>query len=113
MKYVMSIMQLPFNKILDGSKKIEPRLYDEKRQKVKVCDIIEFVNASTGEKVKCLVKGIAVFENFKDLVTYMPLELFGYDNKEEIRVRLERLATEQEQNEFGVVGFIIEPITVA
>ncbi len=31
MKYVMSIMQLPFNKILDGSKKIEPRLYDEKR----------------------------------------------------------------------------------
>jgi len=43
----------------------------------------------------------------------MPLELFGYDNKEEIRVRLERLATEQEQNEFGVVGFIIEPIAVA
>lgn len=113
MKYVMSIMQLPFNKILDGSKKIEPRLYDEKRQKVKVCDVIEFVNASTDEKVKCLVKGIAVFENFKDLVTYMPLELFGYDNKEEIHVRLERLATEQEQNEFGVVGFIIEPIAVA
>lgn len=110
MKFTMSIMQIPFSKIMDSSKKIELRIYDEKRQKVKVCDVIEFVNASTGEKVKCLVKGLLVFEDFKSLVSFLPASLFGYDSKEEIKLRMERLASEEEQSEYGVVGFVIEPI---
>lgn len=112
MKYTMSILQIPFNKIIEGSKKIEMRLYDEKRQKVRLNDIIEFVNAANGESVKCLVRGILVFESFNMIIDLLPLSLFGYENKDEVKLRIGRLFSEAEQDECGVVGYIIDPINL-
>lgn len=34
MKHKMKLLEKPFNKMLDGSKDIEFRLYDEKRKKI-------------------------------------------------------------------------------
>ena len=42
MLHQMKLKRSPFEKIKDGSKTIELRLYDEKRQKVKIGDFIEF-----------------------------------------------------------------------
>ena len=41
MLHKMKLKLSPFEKIKDGSKTIELRLYDEKRQKVKIGDFIE------------------------------------------------------------------------
>ena len=35
MQHKMKLLEKPFNNILDGSKEIEFRLYDEKRSKIK------------------------------------------------------------------------------
>lgn len=42
MLHTMKLKQEPFEKIKNGFKTIELRLYDEKRQKVQVGDYIEF-----------------------------------------------------------------------
>ena len=45
----------PFNQIKNGLKKIEYRLYDEKRKKLKIGDIIEFQKLpNLNEKIKIL-----------------------------------------------------------
>ena len=42
MLYKMKLNESPFERIKNGTKTIEFRLYDEKRQQVKVGDQIEF-----------------------------------------------------------------------
>ena len=48
-------------------------------------------NSSTGEHLECKVKGIAIFDNFNDLVDALGAEALGYDNKKEVLIRLERV----------------------
>ena len=43
MLHEMKLQNGPFNSIKNGKKTIELRLYDEKRQKVKIRDKIEFM----------------------------------------------------------------------
>ena len=87
----MPMMALPFKKLLDGSKKIDVRLYNEKCQKIRPNDIVEFECADINDKVLCLVKGFVVFESADEMAALLPPEVFGYDDKEEVRVRLNRL----------------------
>lgn len=113
MKHSMPIMKMAFDRIVNGRKKIEMRLWDEKRQELKLNDIIEFICTDTEEKVLCLVHGLAIFENFNDLIDNIPLELFGYDNKEEVKVRINRIYTYGEQLACHVVGIFIVPLQVS
>jgi ASC-1-like (ASCH) protein len=50
MKHEMKLNVEPFNKIKSGKKTIELRLNDEKRQLVKIKDLIEFTNRETEKK---------------------------------------------------------------
>ena len=45
----------PFEKIKNGTKTIEIRLYEEKRKLIRENDIIEFTNRSTNEKIRTKV----------------------------------------------------------
>ena len=51
MKYEMKLNNGPFKKIKDGTKTIELRLNDEKRQLLKEKDLIEFTNRETLEQM--------------------------------------------------------------
>ena len=53
---------LPFQQIKRGEKTIELRLYDEKRQKIKVGDDIIFTNTVTGERMCATVKKLHLFD---------------------------------------------------
>ena len=48
----MKLNASPFEMIKSGVKSIELRLYDEKRQKIKIGDTIIFTNTLTGEKIR-------------------------------------------------------------
>ena len=50
MNHEMRLHDEPFKLIKAGTKTIELRLYDEKRQEIKVGDEIEFTSRATGEK---------------------------------------------------------------
>ena len=113
MKHTMYLMRFSFDKIVNGTKRIEVKLFDEEHQKIKLNDVIEFVCQDTNERVLCLVRGLLVFERCDDLVTLLPSKVFGYDNKEEVRVRLNRRFSFEEQLVNHVLGIIIMPLQVS
>ena len=47
---------------------------------------VEFECADINDKVLCLVKGFVVFESADEMAALLPPEVFGYDDKEEVRV---------------------------
>ena len=53
-------------KIKNGIKTIELRLYDEKRRKLNIGDIILFENRKDNEQIKCRVVKLHLFKNFKE-----------------------------------------------
>ncbi len=52
MKHTMKLRPNPFRMILCGEKTYELRLYDEKRQCIKIGDEIVFVNTKTDEPLE-------------------------------------------------------------
>lgn len=108
MKHIMPMMALPFKKLLDGSKKIDVRLYNEKCQKIRPNDIIEFECDDIKDKTLCLVKGFVVFESADEMAELLPSDIFGYKDKEEVRVRLNRLFLYEDQRKYGVIGIFLD-----
>lgn len=113
MRHVMSLFKFSFDKIVNGTKRIDIRLYEPECQKVRINDVIEYVCADNEEKLYCLVRGILIFERFDDLIELFPAKMFGYDGKEEIKVRVKRAYTFEEQLTKHVVGFIIMPLQLS
>lgn len=109
----MYLMRFSFDKIVNGTKRVEVKLFDEEHQKIKLNDVIEFVCQDTNERVLCLVRGLLVFERCDDLVALLPSKVFGYDNKEEVRIRLNRRFSFEEQLFNHVVGILIMPLQVS
>ena len=68
MKHRMNLNNTPFNLIKNGTKTIELRLNDEKRQLLKENDFIEFTNRVTLEKI--IVK-IEDYINIRILKNYI------------------------------------------
>ena len=62
----MNLQPKYFDFIKDGTKRIELRLYDEKRQSIQLGDIIEFAK-SDNEKFKAEVVGLLRYKSFADL----------------------------------------------
>ncbi len=108
MKHIMKIQAFSFNKILDGSKTIDLRLFDEKHQIIRPNDIIEFVCEELKERVLCLVKAFLVFDTADNMIDVLPPSLFGYPNREEIKVRVRRIFSIEDQLKYSVMGIIIE-----
>lgn len=74
----MSLFPEPFEMIKAGKKTIELRLWDEKRQKLKIGDTILFTNTANGEILKTTVLHLHRFSSFKDLYRTLPLLKCGY-----------------------------------
>lgn len=58
------------------------RLNDEKRQKIKTGDNIEFTNAKTNEKLMCKVLELYYYKNFEELYANHDKVSIGYENTE-------------------------------
>ena len=105
MKHVLSVHEFSFNKIKKGTRRVGVHLLDKQMQKVKLHDVIEMHNVSDGDVLECEVVGIAIFDNMEDLVDAIGPHALGYDNKEEIMVRVNRLFSKEMQDTFNAVGF--------
>lgn len=112
MKHTMYLMRFSFDKIVNGTKRVDIRLLDQEYQKIRLNDVIEYVCQETNETVLCLVRGLLAVERCDDLIALLPAKVFGYDNKEEVRVRLNRLYRIEEQLLNHVLGIIIMPLQV-
>ena len=106
MLHKMKLNESPFERIKNGSKTMEFRLYDEKRQKVKIGDKIEFSKLpDLQEKLLVDVTGL-----FKENTFY---ELFKklYNNEEEIREKtnsMYEIYSKEKEIKYGVLGIKIK-----
>ena len=83
MKHKMRLNSSPFNLIKKGTKTIELRLYDEKRQLIKENDIIKFENRTTLENVNVSVVKHHLYDSFEELYKHFDKIALGYLETEE------------------------------
>lgn len=108
MRHEMKLLPQPFNMIRSGQKIYELRLFDEKRQKLQVGDVIEFSCLEREEK-PFMVEVIALhrFKDFGELYAALPLLKCGY-TKETLDAaspeNMNQYYSVEEQVRYGVVG---------
>ncbi len=110
MKHLIEVYPFAYHKILGGQRKIDLRLYLKRFHNIHVGDTIEYVNAETKSCLLREVKGIALFKDFKTLIDMLPPEMIGYNNREEIHLRVERQYSKEDQEKYGACAlFLAEP----
>lgn len=83
----------------------------EKRQLIKVGDIIEFTNRVTDEKLKTKVIALHQFASFGDLYASFNKISIGYKEDELANpLDMKMYYTKEEQNKYGVIGIEIKKI---
>ena len=111
MRHEMRLHDAPFKKIQSGTKTIEMRLYDEKRQVIQVGDEIEFTSRTTGEKQLTQVIAIHLYNSFAEIYCDYDKVSLGYDIDEVASFTdLEKYYSKEEQEKYGVVGIEIRNI---
>lgn len=111
MLYKMDLSEFSFNKIKAG-RKVDLRLFDKKRQSLKIGDTIEYENINNPkEHLKCLVLGLAIFDNFSNLVDCLTPQMLGYKDKEEVMLRVNRGYSLEQQKNFNVTAIFIRNLT--
>lgn len=105
----MRLHDEPFKLILNGTKTIELRLYDEKRQKIQIGDMIVFISRTTGKKILTKVIAMHIYSCFADLYRDYDKASLGYRKDEEAKAEdMEKYYSKEEQEKYGVVGIEIE-----
>ncbi|MDE5771952.1 MAG: ASCH domain-containing protein [Ruminococcus sp.] len=112
MLHNMKLNASPFEKIKNGTKTIELRLNDEKRQQVKTGDFIEFsCIGNPSDKIQTKVTALHYFESFEELYNSLPLIQCGYTEetvKNACFSDMEKFYSKEEQEKYGVVGIELE-----
>lgn len=108
MTHEMKLQESPFERIKNGTKTIEFRLFDEKRQKIKIGDKIEFSKLPDLEE-KILVE---VLDLYKD-VSFEELFKKVFDDEEEVKRKTQSMLqyySHEQEKEYGVLGIKIKLI---
>lgn len=107
----MRLHKEPFELIKNGSKTIELRLYDEKRQMINLGDTITFENRSDGDKIQVKVIALYKYPSFEELYKHFDKVSIGYKEDEEADPKdMELYYSSEDQSKYGVVGIEMELI---
>lgn len=113
-EHIMNLNPSPMEKIRDGKKTIELRLYDEKRKLISIGDTIKFINTeNTNDTLYVTVIDLYIFKSFTELYNNLPLLKCGY-TEENINTAspsdMEMYYSKEKQNQYGVIGIEISLI---
>ena len=108
MIHKMNLQDKYFDFIKNGTKRIELRLNDEKRQQIKIGDSIEFSNEKDNFTAKVI--GLLKYQDFKALFNDFEIEILADKTmtKEELLGILSEFYTTEKQEKFGVLGIRVE-----
>ena len=113
MIHEMKLQPEYYNFILNGTKRIEIRLYDEKRQSIKLGDTIKFLKEpELSESFNAKVTGLLRYDSFEDMFKDFDISILSDKSmtKEELIKVLEQFYTKEKQEQYGVLGIRIELI---
>lgn len=106
MVHKMKLLERPFENIKNGIKTVEFRLYDEKRQRIKIGDKIEFLKLpELEEKIVVNVLDLYKEKSFNELFKKL------YNNDEEIERKTKSIHTiysTEKEEQYGVLGIKIK-----
>ena len=95
----MRLHEEPFLKMQSGEKKVEIRLHDDKRARLKKGDYITFISRQNPDATfKKRVREIATFDSFEQLFDRYPSE----------RTDVYRYYTKKDEQRFGVIAIEME-----
>lgn len=100
-----------YDKIKSGGQVIELRLNDQKRQLMKIGDIIRFgLEPERDEYVEAKIIGLIKYRDFESLLNDIPFNLLGFANlnKDEVLDLLYEFYSKKDEKRFGVVGIRVE-----
>ena len=78
MKHEMKLNNGPYVNIKNGTKTIELRLNDDKRQLLKIKDLIEFTNKETLEQMLVEIQNLYHYPSFDELYKHFDKVSMGY-----------------------------------
>ena len=113
MKYEMKLQPEYYNFILNGTKRIEIRLNDEKRQQIKIGDTIKFLKEpKLNEFFEAKVIGLLRYNTFEDMFNDFDTSILADKSmtKNELLDVIEQFYPKEKQDKYGVLGIRIELI---
>ena len=113
MEHEMKLQPKYYNFILNGTKRIEIRLYDEKRQQIKIGDIIKFLKEpELNDSFNSKVVGLLRYNSFEEMFKDFDISILSDESmtKDELISVLEQFYTKEKQEKYGVLGIRIELI---
>ena len=107
MNHKMKLQPKYYDFILNGTKRIEIRLNDEKRRMIKVGDTITFYKESLlNESFNVKIVNLYRYNNFNELFDNFDITLLADKSisKEELLNELEKFYSKEKQEQYGVLG---------
>lgn len=80
--HYLNLQKQPFKSIKEGTKRIEMRLFDEKRSLISVGDTIIFKSIASDETLEVTVISLQRFPTFKELYNHFDGSILGYKEGE-------------------------------
>lgn len=105
----MGLQQKYFDFIKSGTKRIELRLYDDKRKQIQLGDRIEF-SSPEGDRIALNVIGLLRYRSFEDLIKDFSIELLADKSmtKQDLMMALEEFYAPEKQRKNGVIGIRLQ-----
>lgn len=113
MEHEMKLQSKYYDFILEGTKRIEIRLFDEKRQRIKLGDTIKFLKEPLlSESFRVRVVDLLRYNSFEDLINDFDVGTLANEamTKEELIAVLESFYSKERQKQYGVLGIRFELI---
>lgn len=113
MEHELKLQPKYYEYMLNGTKRIEIRLFDEKRQQINIGDTIKFLNeAELTENFKVKIIGLLRYNSFEDMFKDFDISVLADKSmaKEELMQGLEQFYTKEKQKQYGVLRIRIELI---
>ena len=113
MEHEMKIQPEYYNFILNGTKRIEIRLYDEKRKQIKIGDFIKFLKEpALNESFNAKVIDLLRYNSFEEMFKDFDISILSDESmtKDELISVLEQFYTKEKQEKYGVLGIRVELI---
>ena len=107
----MKLNNGPYVNIKNGTKTIELRLNDDKRQLLKIKDLIEFTNKETLEQMLVEIQNLYHYPSFDELYKHFDKVSMGYKENDVVDPKdMEKYYSKEEQEKYGVLGIEIKKI---
>ena len=111
MEHILKLQPKYFDYINNGTKRIELRLYDDKRKKISIGDTIIFQKEpELIDEIYTEIIGLKIKKSFKELINTLDISQYSDKNetKEKFLKDLYKFYTKEKEEKYGVVGIEIK-----